>query len=68
VEKMKNNEKNNDIFFLQEWRKRKQASETAAESTDTNQPFVGLETFLQETDEEFDAEYGKDFLSGMLIW
>ena len=65
---MKNNDKNNDIIFLQEWRKRKQASEKVAENTDTDQPFTELETFLQETDNEFDAEHGEDFLSGMLIW
>ncbi len=65
---MKNNHKNSDITFLQEWKERKQASEKVIESTDTGQPFAELETFLQETDEEFDTEYGKDFLSGMLIW
>lgn len=65
---MKNNDKNNDIIFLQEWKKRKQASKKVTENTETNQPFSELETFLQETDKEFDAEHGKDSLSGMLIW
>lgn len=65
---MKNNDKNNDIIFLQEWGKRKQASKKVTESTDTDQPFVELEAFHQETGEGFDAEHGKDFLSGMLIW
>jgi hypothetical protein len=64
VEKMKNN----DIIFFQEWKELKQASEKVTKSIDTAQTFVDLETFLQETDEEFDAEYGEDFLSGMLIW
>ncbi len=60
--------KNNDIIFFQEWKELKQASEKVTKSIDTAQTFVDLETFLQETDEEFDAEYGEDFLSGMLIW